>query len=165
MQVILHHLALHQSKNNRRYKPGPLLNLCLEFIERPGGNPNVLAPSKGFPERERLRLQRFISGIRVKTIYKDARGSVSQSPRVVKKLTQEGANRLFFKTREGASLSVAKYFQNLTGTPLKFPEIICVEVGSGALIPVELCTVIPGQIMRKQVPVSHTFDDSSRVRS
>ena len=36
------------------YKPGQLIDLCLEFFGRPG-NPNILAPSKGLPERERLR--------------------------------------------------------------------------------------------------------------
>ena len=32
------------------------------------------------------------------------------------------------------------------------------QVGSGALLPLELCTVPPGQIMRKQVPPEKTKD-------
>lgn len=129
------------------------MSLCLEYVDMKG-KPNALSTKRGFPERERLRLQRFISGIRIKTTYKDASGRVSQTPRVVKKISKEGASSLFFATREGGSLSVAQYFKTLLGKPLTYPDNICVEVGSGALIPIELCEVIPGQIMRKQVPVS-----------
>lgn len=32
------------------------------------------------------------------------------------------------------------------------------QVGSGALIPLEVCEVLPGQIMRKQVPPEKTKD-------
>ena len=54
------------------YQAGPLLRLCLSYISPPPRNSTVnatdpmrLAPSRGFPDRERVRLQRFISGIRV----------------------------------------------------------------------------------------------------
>ena len=49
-------------------------------------------------------------------------------------------------------MTVADYFQRLTNRPLRYPDLPCVEVGSGALLPIELCEVPPGQIMRKQVP-------------
>ena len=78
---------------------------------------------------------------------------MSETPRVVKKITQHGANDLVFQTQEG-SMSVARYFTQKRNQPLKFPDNLCVEVGAGALIPIELCEVIPGQIMRKQIPVS-----------
>lgn len=32
----------------------------------------------------------------------------------------------------------------------------CEQVGSGALLPLEMCMVLPGQIMRKQVPPEKT---------
>lgn len=35
---------------------------------------------------------------------------------------------------------------------------LCIKVGSGAFIPLELCEVPPGQIMRKQVPPQKTKD-------
>lgn len=38
------------------------------------------------------------------------------------------------------------------------PNPCLFQVGSGALIPLELCTVPPGQIMRKQVPPEKTKD-------
>ncbi|THH11493.1 hypothetical protein EW145_g610 [Phellinidium pouzarii] len=133
------------------YKPGPLIDLCLEFICKPG-QPLMLAQKRGFPERERLRLQRFISGIRVTTIHTDETGRISKTPRVVKKLSPAGAVDLQFNTREGGTMRVADYFKRVTNKPLKYPDLPCVEVGSGALLPLELCVVPPGQIMRKQVP-------------
>lgn len=109
-------------------------------------------PSRGFPERERLRLQRFIAGIRVLTAHTDEAGRKSRTPRVVKKISSSGAANLTFQLREGGQMSVADYFRRVTNKPLRYPDLPCVEVGSGALLPLELCEVPPGQIMRKQVP-------------
>lgn len=107
------------------YKPGPLLNLCLEFLGKT--DPNVLAPKRGLPDRERLRLMRFISGIRIMTSSAGPNGEV-QTPRVLKKLSQAGANALTFTMREGGSMTVAQYFQKTLNRPLKFPDVICAEV-------------------------------------
>ena len=139
------------------YKAGDLLRLCLEFVNR--SDPNALAPRRGFPDRERLRLQRFISGVRFVTNYADRSGRASRpTPRVIKKLSSAGASDLTFTMREGGSMTVADYFRNVQNRPLRFPDVICVEVGSGALIPLELCNVLPGQIMRKQIPPEKTKD-------
>ncbi|KIJ14682.1 hypothetical protein PAXINDRAFT_61001, partial [Paxillus involutus ATCC 200175] len=46
------------------YKPDPLLDLCLEFLGRPGQH-NILSPRRDMPDWERIRLQRFIPGIRI----------------------------------------------------------------------------------------------------
>ncbi|KAF9065094.1 hypothetical protein BDP27DRAFT_1332495 [Rhodocollybia butyracea] len=132
------------------YKPGPLIGLALDFFGR--SNPNDLAPARGLPDRERLRLQRFITGIRVLTPTPDGR----QITRIIKKLSPAGAGALSFKLKEGGSMTVADYFKNVIRSPLKYPEVLCVEIGTGALIPFELCTVPPGQIMRKQVPPEKT---------
>ncbi|KIK66591.1 hypothetical protein GYMLUDRAFT_69767 [Collybiopsis luxurians FD-317 M1] len=136
------------------YKPGPLINLCLDFFGRlgPNSSPNMLAPSAGLPDRERLRLQRFISGIRVQTPSPDGRSIT----RIIKKLSSHGASAMSFKMKEGGQMTVANYFKNVLGRPLKYPDLLCIEIGSGALIPLELCTVPPGQIMRKQVPPEKT---------
>lgn len=135
------------------YKSGSLMDICLEFLGRPGQHA-LLSPRSGLPDRERIRLQRFISGIRVKTTY----AGENKTPRVVKKLSSAGAADLSFTLRDGTSRTVAQYFQTILNRPLRFPNNLCIEVGSGALIPVELCTVPPGQIMRKQVPPEKTKD-------
>ncbi|KAJ7642858.1 argonaute-like protein [Mycena rosella] len=128
------------------YEPGPLIRLCLAFLDRPGNNPMVL---KQMPDRERLALGRFIAGIRVQT--KDA-GSGMERARVVRKLTKEGASQLTFIMRGGGSKTVAAYFREITNKSLQFPDLPCVEVGQGALIPLELCTVLPGQLVKREVP-------------
>lgn len=138
------------------YKSGSLLKLCLEFVGR-SDQPLALAPRRGFPDRERLRLQRFISGIRILT-KTPGEGQQSRTPRVLKKLSTAGASDLTFTMREGGTMTVAEYFQKTYNMRLQFPEVLCAEVGSGALIPLELCVVPPGQIMRKQVPPEKTKD-------
>ncbi|KAH8830505.1 argonaute-like protein [Flagelloscypha sp. PMI_526] len=136
------------------YKPGPLISLCLDYLGKPGQNPNLLAPRAGLPDRQRLQLMRFISGIKV--LIPNAEGKMI--PRIVKKLSQAGASVLSFSLREGGTQTVAKYFAQTQNKPLKFPDVLCVEVGNGALIPLEMCTVPPGQIIRKQVPPEKTKD-------
>lgn len=107
------------------YKPGPLLDLCLDFLGRPGQY-NILSPRRGMPDRERIRLQRFITGIRIMTTYTGER--VRKTPRVVKKLSSAGASDLSFSMRDGTTMTVAQYFQKLLNRPLRFPENICIEV-------------------------------------
>ncbi|KAJ7754236.1 argonaute-like protein [Mycena maculata] len=138
------------------YKHGPLLRLALEYIGK--NDPNALSPKRGFPDRERLRLQRFIGGLRVLTTSAGPGGEQTQTPRVIKKLSSAGASSLTFQMREGQTMTVADYFRSTQNKPLQFPDVICAEVGSGALIPLELCIVPPGQLMRKQVPPEKTKD-------
>lgn len=112
------------------YKPGSLINICLEVIGKT--NPQALAPSRGLPERERIKLQRFLAGIRVVT--RAANGAKSRTPRTVKKLSSAGANGMSFNMREGGTMTVAQYFQRTQNRPLQFPDILCVEVrGCGCL--------------------------------
>ncbi|KAI0081731.1 argonaute-like protein [Panus rudis PR-1116 ss-1] len=136
------------------YKAGPLLDLCLGFFGRT--DPNILAPSRGFPEKERLRLQRFLAGVRVTTPAQSQQQR--RIPRVVKRLSTAAASSLTFTNREGQVISVAAYFQQAYNITIRFPQILCVEVGNGALYPIEVCNVLSGQIMRKQVPPEKTKD-------
>ena len=137
------------------YKPGPLINLALEFLGR--DNPNVLSPTSGFPDRERLRLQKFLAGVRITTPQKN--GDRPQTPRVIKKLSQAGADTISFTmSSTGQTMTVANYFRTQLNRPLRFPKIICAETSSGALYPLELCDVPKGQIMKKQIPSDKTKD-------
>ena len=113
------------------YKPGRLIDVALEFVGRKDGDPNLLAPRRGFPERERIKLQRFLSGVRVE-VQIPGQQPTRRPARVVKKLTVAGASQLTFTNRSGETLSVAQYFQQTHNYKLRFPDIVCVEV----------CTVI-----------------------
>ena len=106
------------------YKPGPLINLCLDFFGKP--DPNFLSPKRGLPDRERLRLQRFISGLRIITSHGP---SGRAQTRVIRKLSSAGASGQKFTMRENGEISVADYFRVHARKTLKFPDLLCVEVG------------------------------------
>lgn len=107
------------------FQAGPLLALCLKFLNR-GDNPSLLDPRRGLPDRERIRLQRFLAGLRI--LVKRA-GATTERPMVrsIRKLSSAGADNLTFTTREGVSLTVAEHFRR-NGEQLKYPSLICVEV-------------------------------------
>ncbi|KAF8266852.1 argonaute-like protein [Lactarius quietus] len=138
------------------YMPGALIDLALAVLGRQG-NPNALAPRQGLPDRERIRLQRFITpGLKITTSYDQRDPNRAPRPRGVKRLSKEGARDLRFELTGGQTTTVADYFRQKLNRPLRFPDVICAELASGALIPLELCDVPKGQIMRKQVPSDKT---------
>lgn len=107
------------------YRGGPLLRLCLEFLRK--DHPNNLVKG-ALHDRDFLRLQRFISGIRVITAQPGEGGRAVQTPRVIKRLTRIGARDEMFNLREGGSMSVAEYFKKIQNRPLQFPDVFCAEV-------------------------------------
>jgi eukaryotic translation initiation factor 2C len=109
------------------YRPGRLIDLALEFLGY-SGRPNALAPRLGFPDRERLRLQHFITGLKVTTPY---RSRERDRRRLVKKVTREGAQDRTFEIGDGRIMTVAEYFQDQF---LQFPDMVCVEVCTTSLL-------------------------------
>ena len=69
-----------------------------------------------------MRLQQFISGLKVTTPHNPGR------ERLVKKLSRESARDRSFEVADGQSMTVAQYFQERLNRPLRFPDVICVEV-------------------------------------
>lgn len=104
------------------YRPGKLIDLCLDFLGRPGD----IKLLERIGDRDRLRLQRFIANLRVitETTSKEAR-----LPRVVKGLSSTGADRMTFKMRDtGESLTVADYFKRARNKGLQYPKLPCIQV-------------------------------------
>ncbi|KAF9441655.1 Piwi-domain-containing protein [Macrolepiota fuliginosa MF-IS2] len=136
------------------YRTGPLVDLCLDFFDRQdlmrsGNFAQFLSPN-GLSERERIRLQKFLTNLRV-----TVPGSTRDKKRGIKRLSDRGAAQITFEY-QGQNVTVARYFQ-LTGQQIRYPQMFCVELGTGgALVPLELCQVPPGQIMRKQLPSDKT---------
>ncbi|KAJ7468930.1 argonaute-like protein [Mycena galericulata] len=129
------------------YQAGSLIRLCLSFLEMEGNSPLRLA---GLQDRDRRRLSEFIEGVRFTA---QAAGSGITRAWVIRRLSRHGANEVTFAMRGGRSTTVSDYFQETSGRPLMFPSLLCVEVGEqGALIPLELCTVLPGQLVKKELP-------------
>ncbi|KAJ3565826.1 hypothetical protein NP233_g7393 [Leucocoprinus birnbaumii] len=137
------------------YRPGSLVELCLDFFERmdlmrDNGFRNFLSPSMN--ARDRLRLQKFLMNLRV-----TVPATTGDKKRPIRKISERGASDITFEY-QGRNVTVAQYF-GLTGTQVRFPQMLCVELGSGgALVPIELCQVPAGQIMKKQLPSDKTKD-------
>ena len=104
------------------YQPGDLLSLCLNFLGQ-SESPDALSASK-LRNRERVRLQRFITGLKVTTPH---RTTGHDRSRLVKRLTLESAQDRTFDTRDGQTMTVMEYFYQLD-IHLQFPDLICVEV-------------------------------------
>ncbi|KAG6913397.1 hypothetical protein DXG01_007108 [Tephrocybe rancida] len=109
------------------YRPGPLIDLALHFFGMQGQNPAVLSPPQALPDRERLRLQQFLSGVKVITP-DTAEAKPNALPLIIKKLSTAGTNETRFTMRDGASITVTDYFRKKANRPLWFPNILCVEV-------------------------------------
>lgn len=104
------------------YKEGRLLNLCIDFFGRPSNtSPNVILGEKNIKDIERIKLQKFLSGVRVRV------STTGDKERVVRGLSKQGANTLTFETQAGVQTTVAQYFQSL-GMPLQYPSVICALV-------------------------------------
>jgi len=109
------------------YMPGPLIGLALAHLNL--NRPDMLAPCRGLSDKERVRLQRFITGLKITTSHGQREpGRQGPRPRVVKKLSKEGANDLRFELDNGQQMTVADYFRGVLGGPLRYPEVICAEV-------------------------------------
>ncbi len=105
------------------YKPGRLMDLALEVLRK--RQYNALAPRSGLPERERMRLQRFLSGIKVLTPHSPHHPG---KRRLVKKLSRLGARDETFEIEEGQTMTVAEYFLHQYNITLMYPDVVCVEV-------------------------------------
>ncbi|KAF8963810.1 argonaute-like protein [Flammula alnicola] len=131
------------------YKEGPLVELCNDFFGRPiNSSPAYLSPTQNFPDQQRIRLKKFLRGVRIVVP-----ATTGQSkPRVITDVSSEGANTLQFTTHAGATMTVAQYFQSL-GRPLRSPTTVCAQVGASAMIPLEMCMVLRGQFLNKETTI------------
>ena len=104
------------------YQPGNLISLCLNVLGQKGKT-DALTASK-LPDRKRVRLQRFITGVKVTTPYR------TQDPnrlRLVKRLTRESARERTFDVGDGQTMTVMEFFYR-SNIRLQFPDMICAEV-------------------------------------
>ena len=103
------------------FKEGPLIQLCLEYLNDRDVN---RLTQRRLHDRDRISLQRFLTNLRVSTNH-----SGRTQTRPIRKLTAEGANAIMFTMRQGGPpISVADYFRRELNKPLKYPELICIEV-------------------------------------
>ncbi|KAK1215662.1 hypothetical protein PQX77_021726 [Marasmius sp. AFHP31] len=143
------------------YKPGPLIDVCLDFVWRGSSteprDPRLLSPEHGFPERQRRTLANFLAGARILVREDPGNGpnAAQGAMRICKGLSSQSANRLRSYRPDVGSITVADFYRRFRNRVLEFPDILCAEVGNGSTkgyIPLELCEMLPGQLARKQLP-------------
>jgi eukaryotic translation initiation factor 2C len=104
------------------YRPGPLISLFMEYSKK--DKPFAFSPKHGFSDRDRVRLQKFVSNMRVKTAHSGRDRMV-----VIKKLSNSGASNTMFTMRDqNQAISITDYFRLHANIKLKFPDNICIEV-------------------------------------
>ncbi|KAK0445338.1 argonaute-like protein [Desarmillaria tabescens] len=130
------------------FKPGPLVETCVEFF---GGNrkdnPDRYLRAQAIPPLQRRRLQNFLFGVKV-----EAESAAGVKKLVtIHKLTERDAASTIFTPTGGKQTTVAQYFAQAENKRLRLPNIICMQTAKGAVIPLERCTIVPGQLSRAEL--------------
>ncbi|EIN04651.1 argonaute-like protein [Punctularia strigosozonata HHB-11173 SS5] len=141
------------------FKPGRLFDLCIDHLGLKPGDYAALSPARGMPDSKRLQLRHFLMGVRVQ-VEVDTSGRPIGDARPISGLSLAGASQEMFEMRSeqgGQMISVAEYYRRYKNRTLQFPQVLCVRLGR-ALIPMELCYVPPGQVMKRQMPQDKAND-------
>ncbi|QRV72448.1 argonaute-like protein [Ceratobasidium sp. AG-Ba] len=131
------------------FASGSMIGVCQSILGN--SSPDALVPGQGLSDRERHKLKGFLSSLRFTTNHKDRNGQVGTKPKTLRTISSLGAVDYKFRLADGSETDVAQYFQSV-GINLRFPRYVCIETSTGAAFPIELCNIIPGQLMRKQIP-------------
>ncbi|KAK0445339.1 argonaute-like protein [Desarmillaria tabescens] len=129
------------------FKPGSLIELCLEFFtgnRRENADRYLRASGpQAILSMQRRRLQSFLFGVKVEV--ESAAGR--KKPLTIHKLTELDAASTVFTPTGGRRTNVAQYYAQ-ANQRLRYPNIICMQTAKGDVIPLERCYVIPGQLSR-----------------
>ncbi|KAK0421940.1 argonaute-like protein [Armillaria borealis] len=131
------------------YMPGKLPHVLFAMLGKKQTqlNPKTFVPGPDLKAGDIRKLARQISGARV-TVKLPGRPDVE---RVVKKLSLDGARAIRFTSLKDGPTNVVDHILRMYNVRLQNPDWICAEVGNSAFIPIELCHIRPGQIVRKQI--------------
>ncbi|CAE6431878.1 unnamed protein product [Rhizoctonia solani] len=130
------------------FTPGPVITHSLEFLER--RQPADLAR---LTPRELHSLASHLRGLRIAITYLTGK----KPEKSIMGLTDKGASQFMFESNS-KKISVADYFKQTYRKTLQFPQLPCVKVSQTAVIPMEFCEILPGQLLRKGVPKELTDD-------
>ncbi|KAF5364713.1 hypothetical protein D9758_005608 [Tetrapyrgos nigripes] len=124
-------------------KSGSLIDVALDFLNPRDPDVSCLLPENLGP-RGRALLQRFLSGVRVLVV-------PSKRAVTISRLSQVAAKDFVFTLGEGEKITVTEYYRR-QNEQVRYPGLLCIHNSKGAAFPFEKCTVIPGQLARKQIP-------------
>ncbi|KAG7453294.1 Piwi-domain-containing protein [Guyanagaster necrorhizus] len=132
------------------FKPGSLMETCLEFFTgNRKNNPDSYLRTSGpqaLPPLQRRRLQTFLFGLKVEA--ESAAGIKKVYP--IHKLSERDAASTVFTPAGGAQTNVAQYYAR-ANRPLRYANIICIQTAKGAVIPLERCYILRGQLSRAEL--------------
>ena len=133
------------------YKPGPLLDVMMDFT---GGQ----VPNNDFQYR---KLAAFVRLLKFETNYlpdRKAKGKTKKKVHVITNLSPFGRDSTSItfdmtdKTGKHTRMSIADYFKKTYNITLKSPKAPVVNYGTKEdpkWIPAELCSVLPGQLAKR----------------
>ncbi|KAG9122737.1 hypothetical protein FRC07_000749, partial [Ceratobasidium sp. 392] len=127
------------------FKPGPVIEHALAFLGRNQVADLSLRGRLG--ARDLHSLQSRLKSLRIAITYLDGK----KPEKSIQGLTNTGAGSTMFESN-GQNISVAQYFQRTYRKTVRYPDIPCVKISSKAIIPMEFCEILPGQLMRRQIP-------------
>lgn len=110
----------------------------------------------GLSDRDRITLQKELFGLRVTHTHLNP----NRTHRI-DKLSMRGANQERFECN-GRQVTVAEYFAQKYKIRLQYPQLQCIVERKGAMMPMELCVLAPGQHCRKKLSEIQT---SKLIRS
>ncbi|KAG8934335.1 hypothetical protein FRC01_003583 [Tulasnella sp. 417] len=134
------------------YTPGPLIDICLEVLKKPRGAYHML---EKMHENDRKVLSKYLNRLKIHTTHNP---EMNNKPRTLKFVLPTNSIETKF-TIEGKTQSVQQYYEATYKKSLNFPKIPCVQLTSGASLPMEICNVFEGQLRaRSQPPPELTKD-------
>ncbi|KAF0555245.1 Piwi-domain-containing protein [Gigaspora margarita] len=118
------------------YLGGPFLEVVAKLLNKR----NADEFRQGLSSRDWTILSKFVRRLKIRTIHRGQRRPVY----LVRKLSTEPADRLYFKINE-ARVSVAEYFFRTYNRRLSFENLPCLLVRNDVYLPLEVCDILPGQ--------------------
>nr|QUP51772.1 Ago2b [Locusta migratoria] len=123
-----------------------------------GSQYNPFNPDRELNKDQEADLSSFLKGLKVE--YKLPNQSASKRTYRVNS-AKSSALRLEFKLDDGRQTTVAEYFRTEKNYKLKYPKLPCLHVGSPnranpIFLPVELCTILPGQVTFRKMTEQQT---------
>ncbi|KAJ7866976.1 argonaute-like protein [Mycena olivaceomarginata] len=142
------------------YNPTSLIQLACDYLAENSRQKKNVSELANLSDHDHERLLRFILGLRVEW---NCIGTDQTRARSIKGLSSKSADREVFTRRDGRQTTVADYFFEKEQKSLKYPGLPCVQVGNvedgrGALLPLELVRVVPGQPLRTALPDALNFN-------
>ncbi|KAJ1971850.1 hypothetical protein H4R33_007142, partial [Dimargaris cristalligena] len=134
------------------YAAGPLLDSAAKFM-------NLRSPSQltSLREADWRKLHKWAKGLPI-TVSHRSDGRTFK----VKGITSRGADRTMFKLRQDDNteidMSVANYFTKNLNVRLNYPELPCVELKRGVMLPLEICQVASGHRYRRKLDENQTAE-------